>query len=344
MPSSKEFVSSELFGQLLLLLKNSLLNSIDKKLDDLVIAVINCLCNLYAYLSPFSKYFKSFFWLAISLIQIHDINIFQASLPLLDNVIKTLDETGHFQSSGMNSFCMEARKGARLEPLLDKFDNMTGVNFDTSFSFAISTLMLKGLKSPTVKTSTVKVLSTFLRICNENNGSSVLGYFSGLLPIKGDDDVELMGLLRHYSNSNDTIICNKTMVPDKSHCNLLFYFLATILKNSELEHEQQVIYKIFLEGIYYMPDVFPIVFDQIKEKISQVLAYSQNPAILSTIHKINHEIYNRTLTASYSSASANQALQNLGYLGLQGSDQFNPKQKSGQIQIVCNILDAMLED
>ena len=239
---------------------------------------------------------------------------------------------------------MEARKGARLEPLLDKFDNMTGVNFDTSFSFAISTLMLKGLKSPTVKTSTVKVLSTFLRICNENNGSSVLGYFSGLLPIKGDDDVELMGLLRHYSNSNDTIICNKTMVPDKSHCNLLFYFLATILKNSELEHEQQVIYKIFLEGIYYMPDVFPIVFDQIKEKISQVLANSQNPEILSTIHKINHEIYNRTLTASYSSASANQALQNLGYLGLQGSDQFNPKQKSGQIQIVCNILDAMLED
>ena len=78
--------------------------------------------------------------------------------------------------------------------------------------------------------------------------------------------------------------------------------------------------------------------------MSQVLANSQNAEILTTIHKINHEIYSRTLTASYSAASTNQALQNLGYLGLQGSDQFNPKQKSAQIQIVCNILDAMLED
>merc|ERR1711879_824857 len=108
---------------------------------------------------------------------------------------------------------------------------------------------------------------------------------------------------------------------------LLFYFLATILKNSELEHEQLVIYKIFLEGINYMPDVFPIVFDQIKEKLSQVMANSQNPEILATTHGINHEIFSRTLTASYSAATANQTLQNLGYLGLQGSDQFNPKTK-----------------
>ena len=366
--SSPSLVSSDLFKQLLLILKNSLSNSNDKKMDDLTLAVINCLCHLFAYLSPWSKFFKYFFWLAVSLIQLHDQQIFSASLPLLEQVIKTLSDSGHFRDIGLSQFALNSRKSFKnLEPLLDKFDSLSGVNFETNFSFAISTLLLKGLKSPSAKTSTVKTLTTILRLCNEKIGSKMLGYFSALLPMKGDDDVELLGVLKNFSSSQtgDHLICNKILVPDKSTASLLFYFLATVLKNSELEHEQLVIYKIFLEGINYMPDTFPIVyvefyfylfffflfylffifsFGQIKEKLSQVLANSQNPEILKTIHAINHEIFSRTLTASYSSAAANQTLQNLGYQGLQGSDQFNPKQKGAQIQIVCSILDAMLEE
>lgn len=341
--ASPELVSTDLFGQLLFLLKVSLVNSSEKKVDDLSIALVKCLGHLYPHLSPWSKFFKPFFWLAVSLTQIHDADLFLSAVTLLGNVVSTLHDTGHFQADGLSAFCMSARKGTRLEPLLDKFDQMNGVNFDTSFSFAISTILLKGLKRASVKAATVNTLSSILRLCNESSGAKTLGYFAGLLPIKGDDDVELVGRLRSYSGQADNSLCNKAMCPDKAHGSLLFYYLATILKSSDLEVEQHVIYRNFLHGIHYMPDIFPIVFEPIKEKLAQVLSNSQNGEILAMVHQINHEVFEHGLAAKYTSASTNQTLQNLGYLGLQGSDQFNSKQKSAQIQIACSVLDAMME-
>ena len=68
-----------------------------KKTDDLPVAIIICLTRLFENLQPTSKYYKSFYWIAMSLTQIHDAKLFTACLPLLEAVIKGLDQAGSFR-------------------------------------------------------------------------------------------------------------------------------------------------------------------------------------------------------------------------------------------------------
>ena len=190
--AAPSLVSHQLFSQVLGVLKDCLQRK-DGQIDNLCLASVNCLSHLYEYLSPWSHYFKVFFWIAIGLLQIPDWGLFGATLPLLEAIVKTLNETGHFKEGGMSSFCLGARKG-RLESLIQQIDTSNGISFDTNFSFSLATLLLKGLKNSTYKNVTVRTLSSILRLCSETEGSKMLGYFSALLPINGDDDVELQGM------------------------------------------------------------------------------------------------------------------------------------------------------
>ena len=49
------------------------------------------------------------------------------------------------------------------------------------------------------------------------------------------------------------------MISSKDDAYLLFYFLSSVLKGSDLEREQLVIYKIYNEGVQFMPDALPIM-------------------------------------------------------------------------------------
>ena len=85
---------------------------------------------------------------------------------------------------------MNARQGP-LEPMLQKLDQLTGLNFEHSFSFAVAGHLLKGMRNPSTKTATVRLLSTFVDVCKENSPSNLLGYLAALLPHKGDDVADL---------------------------------------------------------------------------------------------------------------------------------------------------------
>ena len=44
-----------------------------------------------------SKYFKALIWLALSMIQIHDIPLFMLSVQFLESIIKTMFDRGFFK-------------------------------------------------------------------------------------------------------------------------------------------------------------------------------------------------------------------------------------------------------
>ena len=56
------------------------------------------------------------------------------------------------------------------------------------------------------------------------------------------------------------LLFNHNVTPDKTHAALLFTFLVTILKSTDLEHEQLFIYRSFEEGILFMPEAFPVTY------------------------------------------------------------------------------------
>merc|ERR1711976_456390 len=99
-----------------------------------------------------------------------------------------------------------------------------------------------------------------------------------------------------------------------------------VLKTSSAEQEQHVIYKIFMEGLAHRPQAFPIIYNEIQSKLSQVLLNSQNEEIVQMVHDINFTV-NNSVKASQSSAQTKQLLQKLGFSGLAEVGQFDVKKK-----------------
>ena len=56
-------------------------------------------------------------------------------------------------------------------------------------------------------------------------------------------------------------IFHPQLIADKYDGALFFAMYATILKNSDSEHEQLYIYRSFEEGIQFMPESFPVTYD-----------------------------------------------------------------------------------
>ena len=182
---SSDYLSDNVIMHLLQLLKNSLA----KGKVDLSVAVISCFTHIYEHLDPRSPYFKSFLWIAVSLLQIHDVKLFGASLSFLEATLKTLNETGHLRGPGLAGFCAASRKN--YASILDKLDASSGINFQYDFAFGIASTLLKGLRNALLKTATVRTLLALLDNSCEKNGANILGYLAALIPALGDDSPHL---------------------------------------------------------------------------------------------------------------------------------------------------------
>ena len=137
---------------------------------------------------------------------------------------------------------------------------------------------------------------------------------------------------------------NEKMVPDKTRGALLFAYLSTILKSSESEHEQLYIYRALNEGAQFMPDCFPVTFDVLMPKVDQVITTSQNEEMLTIAMAIMNSVYAHGLESTSPVNNLNKAyLESIGFAALPNSDQFHQNQKGALIQVVCSILDGILQ-
>lgn len=100
---------------------------------------------------------------------------------------------------------MLAREEGGLEAALAKAEQVTGISFKTSFSFAITAHLLKGLRAPATKMSTARVLSMFVDTCAKKSvGANLLGYLSALLPIQGEE-MEIDHIRQMYAPSSGVL-------------------------------------------------------------------------------------------------------------------------------------------
>lgn len=131
----------------------------------LLISIVRCLCFTVGNLSTESKYFKSMFWLAISLLQIGHAPVFQSALALLHVVLKLLDERGVFAKEDPRMYLIKAR--SQIADVAYQLDAAVGIHFRSHFSFALAANLMKGLKHPTTKTQTISVLMTLLEVSSK---------------------------------------------------------------------------------------------------------------------------------------------------------------------------------
>ncbi|KYR01829.1 hypothetical protein DLAC_01846 [Tieghemostelium lacteum] len=271
---STNFISDELFFNILSVLKSAV--SSPRSLqdhNDLIVGVLSCFTKLFEYLPHTSKYTIPLFWVATTCVQLYEPRIFTAAITLLEVILKVVDRADLFKESVSKTYMQTY---ASFGKVLSGLDLITGISFESNFSFAIAAHLLKGLRYPSTKTATVRLMTTFLTItAKRSSGSSILGYLTALFTTEG----EIANLDQITSTDSAKtplqVLYSKDMLPDVDHACLLFTFLVTILVHTDREHEQLFIYEALKEGIQFMPQAFPVIYKSFIPKLSNVITSSQ---------------------------------------------------------------------
>jgi hypothetical protein len=323
---SPKLITEELFSGVLIMLKRSLQGfSLGEDYGDVPVAILHCLSRMYVHLPTESIFFKPMFWIAMLFLQINNPQFFQPALLLIEIILKTLEDRGCFQEMGVTSFLMSARATMELE--LVQLDQVTGISFNSNFSFATSAHFLKGFRYPLSKATTMRLLSTFVDLtARKTVGAEILGYLAALLPIKGDKMYIHQILLPATADDLNpySLLFTQQMVPETMHAALFFAFLTAMLNTSDSEYEQLFIYECIKEGVKKVPEAFGVVYNTLVTRLGYAIHTSQNKQILKVVLKIMESTF--TWNPPKQSDLYNESyLQKIGFQGLNEIGYFSGK-------------------
>ncbi|RWS29482.1 neurofibromin-like protein, partial [Leptotrombidium deliense] len=147
--------------QLLRILVRALESFQDLQLID---AIIMGLTRLQPLLPPESQIHRALFWVAISVLQLDEVNLYASGLALLEQNLHTLDSQGIFETSSLEQLMMATREP--LEWHFKQLDHSVGLSFKSNFHFALVGHLIKGFRHPTPTTvsRTTRILNTLLNI------------------------------------------------------------------------------------------------------------------------------------------------------------------------------------
>lgn len=167
---AQEGVDDDLLYQILVSLDSALCAS----QRTVVLGIVMCLRNMVSSLPKHSRYLVPLFWIAIALIQLGDESLFPFALELAISVVRTLNDRHLFRGTRTTaSLLLEARRGW-ADDLGKRFDQLSGVNFEKYFSFAIVALLLHhGMNDVELRSESYaaieELLSLELKLANHAN-------------------------------------------------------------------------------------------------------------------------------------------------------------------------------
>jgi neurofibromin 1 len=275
----REEVDDDLLYQILVALRGAL--AIFNESDpNLVLSIMMCLKNIVESLPSDSRYLLSLFWVAVALVEVNNGPTFSMAVELLLAILRALDANDYFAGDHVVDVLLAAR-----EPMVEisrKLDTLCGVNFDTHFSFAITSILLKGLRYSNSKEIIFQGLTTFLDIeCRHSDTTSMvesqnLGYLAGLLPIAvkneslkevlrlaglSEPDFDGTDLDNEYSTFKPGYdgIFDRLDITDETTALLFISMLANQLQMADNMNEKLFLYGLLAEAAVSMPEVFTIV-------------------------------------------------------------------------------------
>ncbi|CAI2171919.1 2043_t:CDS:2 [Funneliformis geosporum] len=297
-------VDDDLLYQILVALRGALSNFTENDCS-LIISIVMCLTNIVENLPADCRYLQSLFWLAMALVQISHIPVFPSAINLLNVVLKALDVHNFFANEDIATVLLKAR--VPLESIAKSMDREAGVNYE-HFSFAVSAILLKGLKNPVTKTGTKDVLNAFLDIASKGVGDHsnntinyrMLGYLAALLPVsaKNADMKELLWLCGIVDSEVDNSelgttyykIFEKLDIPDNKTALLLISLMVAMLQTAEHEPERLFLYGFLAEAASALPQVFALVYDSLLPKMTQIINSSETIPILDSVQTILYTV------------------------------------------------------
>lgn len=301
--------NSEVDDGLLYQLVNALRNTLDdqpvKDGHDMILNSLIFACTKLVgarlnpnYAGPESAYLNELFWLSVAVLEIADSSTtYSLAVTFVEACLRALASAEALPRQHVTNYLLQARKP--LEPAVNTLDEMIGINFNRSFSFALAALLAKGMKSQgsrgVVKSSAGVLLELLSkhRIKTTEPGPAaslnsvkptisveVLPYLALLIPIISDSDelasylslvglhgdeyrklpVELVWRKLFNDGSVEEMLDNETSL-------LLLSLTATLLACCDREKELLLLYTFFAEAAPNTRSTFPYVYASISKQI-----------------------------------------------------------------------------
>jgi len=191
---------------------------------DLPVAALLCLGQYCLKISPEDPILHRMMLIPMTLLSASDQVLFPAVVHLLKCVLKSVSKSTNFlkQCCGsletyFNTYCRDTDAN---EELVSKLEKSTGISFRVSFSFAISSLLMKGLTISQTRERTAQMCASLVKLCagqaqqqqqqqQQANASEMLGYLAALIPMS--NYIELIA--KYLPLPNNPVYMNNGMIP-----------------------------------------------------------------------------------------------------------------------------------
>jgi neurofibromin 1 len=131
--------------------------------SEMLVAIVTSLTKMMEKLPPASRYGMQLFWLALSLVRLVPLPLFNCTALFLDAIVNNLAASGDFKGGRMVPALLQGR--LPLEDAASQLDELYGIHFNIeNFHFALCASMVKGLTDAATKGTAIRVLSTFLDV------------------------------------------------------------------------------------------------------------------------------------------------------------------------------------
>lgn len=170
---AREDVDDDLLYQVLVALRNSISRFMDDNDSEMLIAIVTALTKMMDDLPSASRYGLQLFWLALSLVRLVPLSLFNCCALFLEAVLTNIASSGDFKDGRMVQTLLQGRQP--IEDAALALDEVYGIHFTVeNFHFALCSTLVKGLTETVTKRITMQIISSFFEVTDENlaNGGS----------------------------------------------------------------------------------------------------------------------------------------------------------------------------
>ncbi|KAH7346669.1 hypothetical protein BKA65DRAFT_282221 [Rhexocercosporidium sp. MPI-PUGE-AT-0058] len=165
---ARQDVDDDLLYQVLVALRSSIGRFMEENDGEMLIAIVTSLTKMMDKLPSASRYGMQMFWLALSLVRLVPLMLFNCTALFLDAVLNNIATSGDFKSGRMVPTLLQGR--LPLEDAALQLDEIYGIHFNIeNFHFAVCASLVKGLTDSVTKATAIRVLSTFLEVTTSNS-------------------------------------------------------------------------------------------------------------------------------------------------------------------------------
>ncbi|KAI7885566.1 hypothetical protein K492DRAFT_234094, partial [Lichtheimia hyalospora FSU 10163] len=288
---AQECVDDDLLYQILVALDTALCAN----QPSVVLGIVMCLRNMVSSLPKHSRYLVSLFWIAIALIQLGDEALFPYALELAISVVRTLNDRHLFQNATTTAnLLLDARRGW-ADDLDRRFDQLSGVNFEKYFSFAIVALLLHhGMNDVELRSESYSAIEELLALELKlaNNSSAMANEQEDKKKQsekpKHDASYHVLGYVAGVSVRNPVAVNMDDVIRQEQGVQVLFLTLLAYQMNAleEADTAKISLYSTFSEAARLIPKSFSIMYDSLVPKMNKAVYTSSDPELLKSIESI----------------------------------------------------------